>query len=74
MGLNDLTKQVARTKAVLQQLRLANARLTWKQGFKDRAALMQALMSESVEDMPTPEARDYYEVIEEAGRKGTPYC
>ena len=74
MGLRDLEKQLAHTKAVLQQFRLQNARLHWRQGFKARAAAMKALLTEPVEDKPTPEARDYYEVIEEAGRRGTPYC
>lgn len=74
MGLRDLEKQLAHTKVVLQQLRLQNARFRWRQGFKARAAMMEALLSKDVEDKPTPETRDYYEVIEEAGRRGTPYC
>ena len=74
MGVKDLEKQLAHTKAVLQQLRLQNARFRWRQDFKARAAAMEAFLSQDVEDAPTPEARDYYEVIEEAGRRGTPYC
>jgi hypothetical protein len=63
----SLKKQIEHTKIVLQQLRLENARFRWRQDFK-------ALLSKDVEDTPTPETRDYYEVIEEAGRRGTPYC
>jgi hypothetical protein len=70
----SLKKQIEHTKIVLQQLRLENARFRWRQDFKARAATMKALLSKDVEDTPTPETRDYYEVIEEAGRRGTPYC